>query len=81
MGYAVRTQGWLYVQWAADLDSKKAATADVKISGDACEEHSDLFKVDRNSSRVGVLREAPVAEGHARVRRVLRRRLWKVVRS
>ena len=81
MGYAVRTQGWLYVQWAADLDSKKAATADVKISGDACEEHSDLFKVDRNSSRVGVLREAPVAKGHARVRRVLRRRLWKVVRS
>ena len=80
MGYAVRTQGWLLVQWAADHEQHQSpAAAD---EGQSCESHSDLFKVARNASRLGVLEEQllPASGGRRTVvAKSLRRRLWRVM--
>ena len=80
MGYAVRTQGWLLVQWAADHEQRPPpAAAD---EAQSCEAHSDLFKVARNASRLGVLEEQllPASGGRRTVlARSLRRRLWRVM--
>ena len=78
MGYAVRTQGWLLIQWS---DVGMPGAHDEGGGQAACASSSDLFRVsERNASRRGVLREELVNEDGARravrMRRVLARRLW-----
>ena len=91
MGYAVRTQGWLLVQWTLDW---RDGTHDVAAGARRrqCEglhtRNADLFRVHRNESREGVLREMLVPPlhkprghgqaahlGHPAIVRRLRRRL------
>lgn len=59
MGYAVRTQGWTLIQWTPDRRAGR------DIGGRACERSADLFRVRRNESRRGVLREDLWAAGGA----------------
>ena len=78
MGYAVRTQGWLLIQWAADRHQSPPPT---DADAASCGAHADLFKVRRNASREGVLREVPTPIArHPHVAASLRRRLWRVLR-
>uniref|UniRef100_A0A7S2MHJ7 Uncharacterized protein n=1 Tax=Haptolina brevifila TaxID=156173 RepID=A0A7S2MHJ7_9EUKA len=60
MGYAVRTQGYLLIQWTG---SKQ------------CEAHYDLFRQPRNDSHDGRLREVRIRAPHIerRMRRKLMR--------
>ena len=78
-GYALRTQGWLLIQWAADEPRATSGKPSAAVEGRACEAHSDLFRVARNESRQGVLREVLIASGGRRaVRRSLQRRLKRL---
>lgn len=78
MGYAVRTQGWLLIQWAADQRPREKGRA---AGASDCEAHTDLFRVDRNASRSGELRDELLPSGsHPHVTRRLRRRLWAALR-
>ena len=80
MGYAVRTQGWLLIQWTADWRDTSA-----RAQRAACEAHFDLFRVQRNASRIGILLEQivpPRTSGrlpHAALVQRLRRRLGRAV--
>lgn len=81
MGYAIRTQGWVLIEWTDD--PREARPVVVASGRGACDGPSDLFRVDRNASRRGVLREALVRGGTRReavMRRTLRRRLRRMLR-
>jgi iduronate 2-sulfatase len=76
MGYAIRTQGWLLIQWTG-VHGNGTDLATVR----ACEAHTDLFHIGRNESRKGLLRETLVEDGHnPAVRRSLRRRIQQVMK-
>ena len=82
MGYAVRTQGWLLIQWAADTHVR--AGGDKGEEG-ACEAHADLLRVRRNASQlretlVSASRPGSLQMGHPFVVDRLRRRLRKALR-
>ena len=68
MGYAVRTQGWLLIQWTADWRDQPPAV-EARKGRVRCASHADLFRVHRNDSREGVQREMlvqrPTRKGRA----------------
>ena len=84
MGYAVRTQGWLLIQWAAD-PHQRPPPSPAEVT--ACEASADLFRVRRNLSHPGEIHESLLSAsrpgsaplGHPAVVSRLRRRLRRVM--
>ena len=61
MGYGVRTQGWLLIQWTTDWRDAQQKQKQKQQPGRVhCASHADLFRDHRNDSREGVQHEVLV---------------------